>query len=117
MVSDDGVGADVGVGADAGGGSDSSSRVNARGVGGRLVEEFDSTGEGKVRIFEAEGGGWDLREVRLDENRRCLGGAGERGVFGIGDEGQITESGCLDAGDAGNTGGGVAVKGSTEIVG
>jgi len=77
MVSDDGVRAYMGVDADVGGRGDSGGGVNARGVGGGLVKEFDGTGEGEVGVFEAEGGGRDLGEVRLDQDRRGLGGAGE----------------------------------------
>ena len=48
----------------------------------------------------------------------CFGGAGESGVFGVGDEGEIAGTGGFDAGDAGDLGGWVAaVEGGVEVLG
>jgi len=111
VVADDGVGTDVGIGADAGGRGDGGGGVNARGVGGRLVEELDGAGEGEVGVFDAESCGRDLGKAGFDEDRRGFGGAAEAGVFGVGDEGKVAWDGVFDAGDSGDLGGGVALEG------
>src|SRR5260221_8078332 len=50
--------ANVGVGADARGFGDDRGGVNAGGVGGRLVEEFDGAGEIEIGIGGAERSEW-----------------------------------------------------------
>jgi hypothetical protein len=67
-------------------------------VGGRLVEEFERAGEGEVGIGDAERGGRDLLEGRLNHDCGGVGGAGERGVFGVRDEGELARDGVLEAG-------------------
>ena len=90
------VGADLGGRGDDGGGMDSGS------VGGRFVEEIEGAGEGEVRIGDAQGGGADRLECRLDEDCGRLGGAGERDVPGVGDEGELAGTGVFEAGCGGD---------------
>jgi hypothetical protein len=59
-------------------------------------------GEGQVRIGEAQGGGGYLREIRGDEHRGGLRGAGQGCVFGVGDEGDFRGAGLFDAADSGD---------------
>jgi hypothetical protein len=117
VVADDGVGADVGVGSDAGGWGDGGGGVDAGGVVGRTVEELDGEGEGQVGIVDAEGGGGDFGEAGLDEDGCGFGGAGEGGVLGVGDEGEVAWFGDFNAGDAADFVGGVAVEGGVEVLG
>ena len=89
VVADDSVCADVGAGADLRGGCDDGGGMDSGRVRGRLVEQFQGVGEGEVGVGDAEGGGGDLFERRLDQDGSGLRGAGERGVFGVGDEGEL----------------------------
>ncbi len=117
VVGDDGAGADVGVGSNGGGGCDDGGGMDAGRVNGRLVEEFDATGECQVGIFEAEGGGVDLGEVGFDEDGGGMGGTGEGCVLGIGDEGDLSGDGGLDAGYTGDEGVRVSMEGGIEMGG
>ena len=111
VVADDDIGTDVGVGADLGGGRDDGGGMDSRAVGGRLVEEFERAGEGEVGIGDAQGGGGDWLECRLDQDGGGVGGAGERGVLGVGDEGELAGAGLFQAGGGGDFGVGVALEG------
>jgi hypothetical protein len=62
VVADDGVCADVCVGADLRSGGDNGCGVDAGCIGGRLIEEFDSPGEGEVGVVDTKGGSGDLGE-------------------------------------------------------
>jgi hypothetical protein len=98
VVADDDVGADVGVGADLGGGSDDGGGMYSWDVGGGFVEKLEGVGEGEVGIPDAEGCSGDLAEGGLDQNGGGLGGAGQRRVLGIGDEGELAGAGFFEAG-------------------
>src|ERR1700733_4927547 len=68
VIANDGIGADVGVGSNVGSGGDGGSRVDARWIDGRLVEELDCKGKGKVGIFDAESGGGEFGEAGFYED-------------------------------------------------
>jgi len=89
LRADDDVGANVRAFADFGGGVDECRGVNAGGVCGRLVEEGQRAGEGKIRVFDAKGGRVDLLKIRVDDHGGGLCGAGQAGIAGIGHEGDI----------------------------
>ena len=88
--------------ADDGGGVDDSGGMNAGRVGRRLVEEAERAREGVIGILDAQGCGGDLLKLGLDEDGCGMGGAGERGVAEVGDEGDFGGAGFFNALDAGN---------------
>ena len=110
LSTDDGVSAYVRVGSDGCGWVYGSSRMNTGQVRGRLVEEFDEPGERQIGVGDTERSGRDLGEVGLDQYGCCAGGAGERGVLRIGNEGDVPGLGLFDSGDAGDGLPGVAAK-------
>jgi hypothetical protein len=83
VVADDDVGADVGAGADLRGGRDDGGGMDSGRVGGRVVEQLERAGEGEVGIGDAQGGGGDEFEGRLDQDGGGAGGAGERVYLGL----------------------------------
>jgi hypothetical protein len=98
VVADDDIGADVGVGADLGSGSDDRGGMDSGLVNGGFVKQFQRSGEGKVGIVDAESGRGDLLKRGLDQYGGGLGGASERDVLGIGDEGELARSSVFQAG-------------------
>ena len=108
--SDDGVSADVRVCADLGGGIDDGGGMDAGRVSGRLIEEGESAREGVIGVLDAKGGGGNFLEFGLDEDGGGAGGAGERSVFGIGDEGDFARGRFFDAFDAGDFEIGIAAE-------
>ena len=76
ILSDDDEGTDMGIRADAHGFVDDGCWMHARRIVRRLVEEFESLGEGEVGIFRAEHGGGDDGEVLADDDGGSLGGLG-----------------------------------------
>ena len=107
---DDGVCADVGVCADFGRGIDDGGGMNAGRIGGRLIEEAERAREGVVGVLDAQGCGGDFLKFGLDEDGGGVGGAGERGVARIGDEGDFGGAGFFNAFDAGDFEVGVAAE-------
>ncbi len=73
------------------------------------MEEFEGMGEGKIRIFGAQHGRRDGREVLGNNYGGGLGEAGGGGVLGVGDEGEFSGAGLLDAVEAGDVDVGEAV--------
>jgi len=116
IVGDDGIGPNMRVLADAGSRRDDGCGVNAGEVRGWIVEELDGAGEGQVRILEPEGGGGDLGEVGLDQDRGSSGGPGQGGVLLVGDEGDMAGGCVFDSGNSGDEGGGIAVEGGAEMI-
>ena len=117
VIADDDVGADVGFGADLRGGSDDGSGMDSGRVGWGLVEELEGAGEGEVWIPDAEGCGGDGAEGGFDQDGGGLCGAGQRGVLGVGDEGELAGAGVFEAGGGGDFGVGIAVEGCAEMSG
>ena len=123
VVGDVAVGADVGAFGDFCGGRDDGGGMDAGGVGGRLVEKFESLSEGQVGIGSAEDGERGERgiaiegDVGLEEDGGGLGGAEERGVAAIGEEGELAGGGVVDAGDSGDGEGGIAFELAREFLG
>ena len=117
VVRDDDVGSDVSVGSDFCCGGNDGGGVDARGIGGRLVEQFDGVSEGKVGVTDAEGGRGDFGEAGLDEDCSRFGGAGLRGVFGVGYEGEVARGGVVDGGYSGDVSGGVAHESGSQVLG
>ena len=99
---DDGVCADVRAVADDGRGIDDGGGMNSGRIGRRLIEEAERAREGVIGILDAQGCGGDFLKVGLDEDGGGVRGAGERGVAGIGDEGDFGGAGFFNAFDAGN---------------
>ena len=117
VVRDDDVGSDVSVGSDFCCGGYHGGGVNARSIGGRLVEELDGAGESEVGVTDAEGRGGDFGEAGLDEDCSRFGGAGLRGVFGVGYEGEVARGGVVDGGYSGDLSGGVAHESGSQMLG
>ena len=92
-------GPDVSAGADSRSGGDNGGGVDPRRVQRRAVEDLDRPGEGEVRVGCAKGGGRKLGKGRFYEDSRGLCRARERGISGIGDEGELARAGGLDTGD------------------
>ena len=88
--------------ADVGGGIDDGGGVNAGRISRRLIEEAERAREGVVGILDAQGCGGDFLELRLDDDGGGVRGAGQRGVAGIGDEGDFGGAGFFNALDAGD---------------
>ncbi len=86
--------------ADLRGGVDDGGGVHSCSVGGELVEDLNSLGKGEVGIAGAQGGGGNVGEIVLYEDRRGPGGAGVGGVFQIGDKGDLVGTGFFDSGNA-----------------
>ena len=74
--------------------------MNAGSVSRRLVEEAQRARKGVIRILDANRGRRNLLELRLDNDRRGVGGAGEGSVAGICDEGDLGGPGFFNALDA-----------------
>jgi hypothetical protein len=102
VVGDYGKGADVGVRADLCGRRDDGGRMNSGGVERGAVEEFKGAGEGQVGIRNAERSHGDIGKIRLYQDRRGAGCAGEGRVPGVRHEGNLAWDGFLDSRDAGN---------------
>jgi len=117
LGTDDGVSADVGVASNGRGRIDDRGGMDAGWIRGRLVEELDEPGEGKVWVSDAESCRGDLREVGLYEHCRCAGGVGEGGVLRVRDEGDLAGNGLFDSSDPGDGLMGVATKLCTEMLG
>ena len=102
VLVDDDIRAEVGAASDLRRGVDDRRRMHARGILQRFVEEFEGARETKIRIFDAQHGCRDDREV-LGDNYGCsLGEPGCSGVLGVGDEGEFRGAGLLDAVEAGD---------------
>ena len=117
VVADDDVRADVGFGADRRGGRDDGGGMDSGGVGWGLVEEFEGAGEGQIGIGDAQGCGGDITEGGFDQDGGGLGGAGQRRVLGVGDEGELAGTGVFEAGGGGDFGVGIAVEGCAKMSG
>ena len=99
---DDDVSADMRAGADFSRGIDDSGGMNAGRVGWRLVKEAERTRKGVIGVLDAEGSRGDLLKFGFDDDSGGSCGAGERGIAGICDEGDLSRTGFLKAFDAGN---------------
>ncbi len=106
---EDSVGTDVSAGTKRSGGIDDRSGVYARSVGGRLIKEGKSLGEGEIGIVKPEGRDVEVRKIRGDENGGGAGGARKGAVFGVGDKGEFGWTGVFKAAHCGNDDGSVAV--------
>jgi hypothetical protein len=98
----DGVSADVRVRADFGRGIDDCGGMDAGRVGRRLIEETERARKGVIGVLDAEGSRGDLLKFGFDDDSGGSCGAGERGIAGICDEGDLSRTGFLKAFDAGN---------------
>ena len=76
--------------------------MNSGRISGRLVEEAERAREGVIGILDAQGCGGDFLKFRLDEDGGGVGGAGERGVLNVRNEGDFGGAGFFNALDAGN---------------
>lgn len=104
---DDNVRADVGVLAKLGGTVHDGGGVNAGGVSGRVVEQFNCLRKCQIRILDAQRGGGrsgKAGKVLGHEHGRGASGLRHRGVLGIGDKGDVSARGLLDADDASDIG-------------
>ena len=117
VIGDDSVGANVGVGAYFGGGSNGGCGVDSGRVGGRTVEDFDGAGEGEVGVGQAERGGGDLGESAFYKDGSGLSGVREFCVARVRDEGYVSGSGLLDAGDSCDEGRWIAAEFRTKALG
>lgn len=103
---DETVRADMRAGGDSGGRRDHRGGVNTRRVFWDFVEKFDCLGEGEIRIWGAELGEGGFARIALDFDAVFdKNGGGARGlqivpIAAIGEEGNFTGSGLLDAGHA-----------------
>ena len=106
IVSDDGVGVDdhvraeVRALADLGRGMNDRGGMDSDGVSGWLIEKFNGSGPGEVRILAAQHPGRDGGEIVCDNHGRSLGRLRGGVVFWIGDESQLAAAGSFDAGDS-----------------
>ncbi len=91
--------------------------MNAGSIGRGFVQQFKCAGEGQVGVRDAEGGGGDGFKRRFDQDSRSLRDAGQRGVFGVGDEGELPGGGVFEAGSGVNLQVRIAVEGGAEMVG
>jgi len=117
MIFDDDIGSDVRAGPYFCCGGDDGCGVNAGSVDRRLVEELDGACEGEIRIGDAEGRGCDFGERWLNEHGGSPGGAGERGVFGIGDEGKVAGRCGIDSGNPGDLRSSITVENGSKVLG
>ena len=78
--------------------------MNSRGIAQRLVEEFEGTREAEIGIFDAQRGCRDDREVFGNDYSCGFGEPRCGGVLGVGDEGEFSGAGLLDAVESGDLG-------------
>ena len=68
------------------------------------MEEFEGARETEIRVFDAQRGRRDDGKVFGDDHGCGLGEPGRGGIFGVGDEGDFSRAGLLDAIEAGDLG-------------
>jgi len=117
VVPNDCVGSDMGVRADLRRGGDLRCGMNPGTIERGLVKEFDSPGEGEVRVLNAKCMAGNLRKRGLYQDCCSPGGAGQRSVLGIGDEGQFAWTCGFNGSNTGNVGCRVALKLGSEVPG
>ena len=102
--------ADVRFRADHRRGVDDGRGMDAGRVHWRLIEKAERARKGMIGILDAQRGGRDLLEFRLDDDRRGTRGAGQCRVARIRDEGDLGGAGFFDALDAGDFQVGIAAQ-------
>ena len=78
--------------------------VHTRRISRRLVEEFNRSREREIRVVGAQHGSGDGGEVIRHDHHRSLRGPGGGSIFAVGDKGDLTGYGFVDAGDSGDFG-------------
>jgi len=109
VLVDDNIGTEVSIASNLGGFMDNCCRMNSGRVAQRLVEEFEGAREAVVGIRDAQRGGRNGGKVEGYDYRGGLGQPGCGRIFGIGDEGDFSCAGLLDAVEASDLGIGGAV--------
>jgi len=104
LLSDHDVGADVRLLADLCRRIDHRSGMNSGLVRQRLVEKFQRLRKAEIRIFRPQHGRGNGREVLGHDDGGGLGGTRGRRIFGIGDEGEFSRPGLVNAVEAGDFG-------------
>jgi hypothetical protein len=90
--------------------------MNSGSIDRRSIEEFDSAGEGQVRIFEPKGSDGKLCEFRLDQDGGGAGRARARCILLISNEGKLTGCCVFKPRDTDNEGGRIAMKFGAEVI-
>ena len=107
----------MGVGSDLRGGGYDRGGVNAGGIGGGLVEELDGAGEGEVGIVRRRVAAEIWGKSGSTRTAVAWVVRARAAYFGLATKVRCAGAGGFDAGDAGDSGVGIAVEGGAEMGG